>query len=71
MRDQRGEFQSPILLDEFFEVGAMYGSGSTPSAVLVDGDGRIASSLAVGGRNVLALAGARPSSLAPTPVLSE
>jgi thiol-disulfide isomerase/thioredoxin/uncharacterized membrane protein YphA (DoxX/SURF4 family) len=71
VREQRAEFQSLILLDEFFEVGAMYGSGSTPSAVLVDGDGRIASSLAVGGRNVLALAGARPTAVAQEPVLSE
>jgi thiol-disulfide isomerase/thioredoxin/uncharacterized membrane protein YphA (DoxX/SURF4 family) len=69
VREQRAEYQSLILLDEFFEVGAMYGSGSTPSAVLVDGDGRIASSLAVGGRNVLALVGAR--ALAHATALSE
>jgi hypothetical protein len=59
MRARRGDFRSLILLDEAFEVAPLYGSNSTPSAVLIDGAGRIASSLAIGGRNVLALAGAR------------
>jgi thiol-disulfide isomerase/thioredoxin len=61
MRAQRGEFTATILLDDSFEVGTLYGASVTPSAVLVDSGGRMASSLGVGTRNVLALAGARPS----------
>jgi peroxiredoxin len=52
-----GEFKSLILLDPEFDIGPLYGTNSTPSAVLIDGDGRIASTLAVGTRHVLALAG--------------
>ena len=53
------DFTSLILLDSEFDIAPMFGSKSTPSAVLIDGEGRIASSLAVGARNVLALAGVR------------
>ena len=52
-------FTSPILFDSEFDIAPMFGSNSTPSAVLIDGEGRIASSLAIGARNVLALAGVR------------
>ena len=48
-----------VLFDPDFEIGAVFGSNSTPSAILIDGAGRIASSLAIGERNVLALAGVR------------
>ena len=51
------EFTSLILVDSGFDVAPLFGATSTPSAVLIDGAGRIASSLAVGSRNVLALAG--------------
>lgn len=49
---------APVLLDDSFAVGRAFGATGTPSAVLVDADGRIASEVAVGGPAVLALAGA-------------
>jgi peroxiredoxin/uncharacterized membrane protein YphA (DoxX/SURF4 family) len=47
---------SPVLLDTGFSTGRAFGAGGTPSAVLVDEDGRIACDLAVGGPAVMALA---------------
>jgi len=48
---------SPVLLDEAFHTGRMFGAAGTPAAVLIDRDGRVASAVAVGGPAVLALAG--------------
>jgi hypothetical protein len=48
--------QSPIVLDADFAVGRSYGAGGTPSAVLIDAEGRVASAVAVGAPSVLALA---------------
>ena len=45
------------LLDEGFATGRKFGAGGTPSAVLVDGKGMIASDVAVGAPAVMALAG--------------
>jgi peroxiredoxin len=53
------ELKSWTLLDEDFDIGPLFGTNSTPSAVLIDGEGRIASTLAKGARNILALAGIR------------
>jgi hypothetical protein len=50
--------KSTILLDEGFSVGRTFGAGGTPSAVLIDAKGNIASDVAVGAPGVLALAGA-------------
>ena len=47
---------SPVLLDAGFSAGRAFGAGGTPSAVLVDEDGRIAPELAAGGPAVMALA---------------
>jgi hypothetical protein len=47
--------KSTVLLDEQFAVGTLYGAGGTPSAVLIDADGKIASSLMVGGLGVMEL----------------
>ena len=47
--------KAPILLDDSFAAGAALGATGTPSAVLVDAEGRVASPLAVGGPQVLAL----------------
>lgn len=51
--------RSPIVLDEGFALGAAYGATGTPSAVLVDGEGRIASPIRVGADDVLGLARSR------------
>ncbi len=48
--------RSTVVLDTDFSVGAAFGATGTPSAVLVDAEGRIASGVAAGGRAVLALA---------------
>jgi peroxiredoxin len=52
---------SPVLLDPTFSVGPRFGVNGTPSAVLVDAEGRIASQVGVGAPGVWLLAGA-PSS---------
>ena len=48
---------SPIVLENGFSTGWAFGATGTPSAVLVDRQGRIASSVAVGAQAVLELAG--------------
>jgi thiol-disulfide isomerase/thioredoxin len=47
--------RSAVLLGEDFAVGKSYGASGTPSAVLIDGSGRVASALTVGASGVLAL----------------
>ncbi len=48
--------QSPVLLDEGFTIGSRFGVNGTPTAVLVDAEGKIASEAAAGAEAVLALA---------------
>jgi peroxiredoxin len=56
--------RSTILLEEKFETGKRYGVAMTPSAILIDADGRIASLLEIGAENILALTGApRPAAV--------
>jgi peroxiredoxin len=50
---------APVVLDQNFAAGSAFGASGTPSAVLVDENGNVASELAVGAPAVLALAGAR------------
>ena len=50
---------SPVVLDQTFSVLRSFGATGTPSAVLVDADGKIASELAVGAPAVLELTKAR------------
>jgi thiol-disulfide isomerase/thioredoxin len=52
------KLSSPVLLDQSFATGRAFGASGTPSAVLVDAEGRIASEVAVGAPAVLDLAGA-------------
>lgn len=47
--------RSPVLIGDDFAVGRSYGASGTPSAVLIDGSGRVASPLTVGASGVLAL----------------
>ena len=49
---------SPVLLDQSFATGRAFGATGTPSAVLVDAEGKVASEVAVGAPAVLELAGA-------------
>jgi hypothetical protein len=46
---------STILLDQGFNTGQSFGASGTPSAILVDSEGKVASSLAVGGPDVMNL----------------
>jgi peroxiredoxin len=47
---------SLIVLDQGFSTGRAFGAGGTPSAILIDAEGSIASTVAVGAPAVLALA---------------
>jgi len=51
--------RSPVVLDQEFSVGRSFGASGTPSAVLIDKEGKIASGLAVGAPAILELAGAK------------
>jgi hypothetical protein len=48
--------RSTVVLDQQFAVGRAFGASGTPSAVLVDADGQVASEVAVGAPAVLELA---------------
>ncbi len=63
IKTKSAEFNALMLSDTEFDIGPMFGTNSTPSAVLIDSEGRIASSLAKGEKNILALAGVRKVSL--------
>jgi methylamine dehydrogenase accessory protein MauD len=49
---------STVVLDQNFAVGQAFGASGTPSGVLVDAQGKVASDIAVGAPAVLELAGA-------------
>jgi len=49
---------SPVLLDQNFATGRAFGASGTPSGVLVDAEGKVASEVAVGAPAVMELAGA-------------
>jgi hypothetical protein len=53
------DLTSTVVLDQGFTTGLAFGVSGTPSGVLVDAEGTIASGIAVGAQAVLALAGAR------------
>jgi peroxiredoxin len=53
------QLESPVLLDNERSVMQAYGATGTPNAVLVDSEGRIASSVVVGAQAVMALARSR------------
>ncbi|MEX1158170.1 MAG: redoxin domain-containing protein, partial [Thermomicrobiales bacterium] len=55
--------RSTVVLDQGFNVGREFGASGTPSAALVDGDGKIASQLVVGAPDVLNLAGDQQASV--------
>jgi protein-disulfide isomerase len=51
-------FTSLVLWDQNFATGRAFGASGTPSAVLVDAEGKVASEGAVGAPAVMELAGA-------------
>jgi hypothetical protein len=52
-------FRSPVLLDQSFATGRALEVTGTPSAVLVDAEGKIASGVSVGAPAVIELAESR------------
>ena len=54
-------FRARVLLDPEFGAGIVFGAEGTPAAVILDEEGRVASSVGVGAPGVLALAGAVPA----------
>ena len=54
-------FRSPVVLDKTLDAYRAFGASGTPSALLVDRKGTVASELAVGAPAVLQLAGGRKS----------
>ncbi|HSO75588.1 MAG TPA: hypothetical protein VLU47_12205 [Blastocatellia bacterium] len=59
VRKKCSNFRSLTLVDPEFDAGPVFGASGTPSAVLINSVGKIASTLAVGEKNILALAGVR------------
>jgi len=57
IREANKDFQSSTLLDPEFDTAPLFGTKVTPSAILIDSEGRIASSLAMEYKNVRALIG--------------
>jgi peroxiredoxin len=53
--------RSPVLLDQGQRAMGLFGASGTPSALLVDHAGNVASSLAVGADAIFALAGHKPA----------
>ena len=51
--------KSPVVLDQGFSVSGSFGADGTPMAVLIDARGKVASPLASGAQQVLALARTR------------
>ena len=58
--------QSPILLDPSFSIGNAFGARGTPSAILLDGQNRVASRLVVGAPGIMALLQGSPTALPAT-----
>lgn len=52
-------FRSPVLLDGIFGAGVVFGAGGTPSALVIDENGKVASDVAVGAPDVLAFVSKR------------
>ena len=62
--NETADFRATVLFEETSRLAREFRVSGTTSAVLVDGDGRIASELAVGESNVFALLGGRPTMVA-------
>lgn len=53
-RTRADGFASPVLLDSGWSAGAAFGAAGTPSAVLVDAEGRVSCEVLVGAETILA-----------------
>lgn len=59
-RTRADGFRSTVLLDQEFAAGDAFGANGTPMAMMIDGDGRIASRVVAGADAVLELAHRQP-----------
>jgi thiol-disulfide isomerase/thioredoxin len=55
--------RSTVVVDAQFTVAPAYGTGGTPTAILVDSTGRIASDMAIGADAIMALANSKNPNL--------
>ncbi len=55
--NRQAGLRAPSLIDQGFATGRAYGANGTPSAILVDADGKIAGPLLVGAPSILAASG--------------
>ena len=62
--------RSPVLLDQGFKVGNVFGAGGTPMAVILDEDGKVASEVAAGADQVMALAKSRSQAGTAQPAMA-
>jgi peroxiredoxin len=69
VKTESARFESLFVHDEHFSLGAILGTSSTPSAVLIDAAGRIASSVAIGAPKVLLLGGVPSREVSSLPAL--
>jgi len=60
--------RAPILMEPNFGVGRLFGASGTPSAVLIDAQGKVASEVVPGGPAVLALLADAGASAKTAPV---
>lgn len=61
-KNREMNIHAPVVLDDKHEVAQKLGMTGTPSAILVDEEGKIASEIAVGADNIWALLGRSPGS---------
>ena len=62
-REQR--FRSPVVLDQIFGTGRVFGVTGTPAAIVLDEDGRVVSDVGVGATAVPSMRGAVPANCIP------
>jgi hypothetical protein len=65
--NQAQGLSSAILLDNGFATGFAYGAKGTPSAILLDAEGKVASPLVVGASAIMPLLAAPPENAALLP----
>jgi peroxiredoxin len=63
--NRKQRLRSPILLDQSFGAGRVFGATGTPAAVMLDEEGRVASEVGLGAPAVLTMLGAVPVDRVP------
>jgi thiol-disulfide isomerase/thioredoxin len=63
--NQAQGLRAPILLDSGFRTGNAFGARGTPSAVLIDAEGKVAGELVVGASSILPMLSGAPATTGP------